>query len=610
MNSKKLSIWHYIRNYKLNSIFIQNMFIILILVVISLIAINITTYNYYNKVMKEEISEANMSKLEKVRDMIDMLVLEADKLSTRLVFDSDVNALMSGLKHNRNDYDTIKQVNKINHAMTVSMITSDYINSMYIYFEKSDYIITSLGEVGEISKSSDQDWLDLFQNSKNNYDSWFEPRLMQRKMSDDDAQYIISKFVSIPSRNKDETGVVVINIDGDKIANVINDIGSQKAEAFYLVDQYQRILYNKNTDLLGKNINECDSFDSIDIGPEDKNIVTQFEGRKQVVSIIKSQYCKWQFISVVPIEKFEEKVAVLKEFIFFLLLLSVFIAFVLSVIISVRVFKPIKNLTDIINHPQNWEDNYKIHEAVNGNEFRYIASNIIENFNLNASMTEELARYMALLNKAQSIALQAQINPHFIHNTLENINWIIIRIVGGKNKASSTIAALSKLLRNSLDTEEQTIAVEKELENAQLYIEILKARYEDRFDITWHIDQKILQYNTIKIMLQPILENAVYHGIRPLKRKGIIAVKGYEEEEKIVFEIQDNGVGIDEKALTKMVSELEKDYIREKDHIGVKNVNQRIKLTFGHEYGIMLESKLGEGTLVKITIPKVQPDIA
>lgn len=221
------------------------------------------------------------------------------------------------------------------------------------------------------------------------------------------------------------------------------------------------------------------------------------------------------------------------------------------------------------------------------------------------NVDEELTERLRLLKKAQAVALQSQINPHFLNNTLETINWTAIELLGRKNEISEMTGGLSKMLRMTLENSDTVVAIREEVQHCKYYLEIQQKRYEDKFEVIWKIPEDVLEYKIIRIILQPLVENAIYHGIKPLSEKGILVISGSMYDEEVELSVSDTGLGMTEEELKNLRHNMDNDMIKESKHIGVTNVNQRIKLYFGEKYGVSVESKEGVGTKVTVHIPKV-----
>ena len=193
-------------------------------------------------------------------------------------------------------------------------------------------------------------------------------------------------------------------------------------------------------------------------------------------------------------------------------------------------------------------------------------------------------------------ALQAQINPHFLYNTLSLINWKAIE--AGADDISKITLALSTFYRTSLNKGKNVMSLEDELRNMRSYLDIQLMMHDYDFDVEFHVDESIGQYTSLNLMLQPLIENAIAHGIdvKPDGR-GKLVITGKEEGDLIVLTVEDNGVGMSDEQAARILTEDSKGY-------GVRNVNERIKLYYGEQYSLQIESRIGEGTRACIRIPK------
>ena len=200
--------------------------------------------------------------------------------------------------------------------------------------------------------------------------------------------------------------------------------------------------------------------------------------------------------------------------------------------------------------------------------------------------------------------LQAQINPHFLYNTLDAIGWLCEE--ERCQDAVEMVNALAKLFRISISKGHELITIEKEVEHARSYLKIQNFRYKNQFSYEFQVEEDCLQYYCNKITLQPIIENAIYHGLDRMVDEGRILIRIYSEGEDVVFRVEDNGVGMSEEQCRSILHKEPGD----NSGIGIKNVNDRIKIYFGKEYGLSIESELDEGTTVIIRMPKVEENAA
>ena len=210
--------------------------------------------------------------------------------------------------------------------------------------------------------------------------------------------------------------------------------------------------------------------------------------------------------------------------------------------------------------------------------------------------------------KSELDALQSQINPHFLYNTLESITWMI---EGERyDDAVFMISQLASLFRISLSKGKTIIRIEDEVKHAQNYMNIQKIRYKNRFQVDFQIADEIKDCCTVKLIIQPLLENAIYYGVEGMDDEGEIHVTGYRDGDDICIEVRDNGLGMSEDMVEKLLTD-NNHVPKHGSGVGVINVHNRIRIRFGAGYGLEIESEPDEGTLVRIRLPYIpySPDI-
>ena len=209
----------------------------------------------------------------------------------------------------------------------------------------------------------------------------------------------------------------------------------------------------------------------------------------------------------------------------------------------------------------------------------------------------------AKMRHAELRLLQEQINPHFLYNTLDTIVWLVES--NDNDKAIDVVMSLSKFFRLVLSKGQETITIKDEEQHILSYLKIQQVRYHDILEYEINIDPDIYDYEIQKMTLQPLVENSLYHGIKYKRAKGIIKVTGIKEGENIVLSVSDDGVGMDEETLNNLREEISHKCKDTKSGFGLANVNERIRMKFGPEYGMTINSKEGEGTTISITIPAI-----
>lgn len=207
------------------------------------------------------------------------------------------------------------------------------------------------------------------------------------------------------------------------------------------------------------------------------------------------------------------------------------------------------------------------------------------------------------MRKAELRLLQEQINPHFLYNTLDAIVWMIED--GKSEQAENMVVSLSTFFRTVLSRGREFISIREEVQHIRSYLEIQKARYQDILSYEIQVAPELYPYETLKMTLQPLVENALYHGVKNKRSGGLIRISGERDGKLIRFKVEDDGIGMNAEALTHLQEEIRRPCKETDTGFGMANVNERIRMNFGADYGLMIESEEGKGTRVWVTIPAV-----
>lgn len=285
----------------------------------------------------------------------------------------------------------------------------------------------------------------------------------------------------------------------------------------------------------------------------------------------------------------------------FLLLLIVII--LLSVIIPLSITKPVRELTEVTNQVAKGDLSVRA-EIDSGAEAQILADSMNAMIDKINELLEQVTQEQIRLRKAEFELLQSQINPHFLYNALDAIMWLAES--GEQKKVVSMVGSLSEFFRTSLNQGKDIVTIKEELQHARSYLEIQQVRYQDILNYEIDVPKELEQNQIPKITIQPLLENALYHGIKNKRGLGKIEVKGVAKEDHFEILISDNGIGINAERLEQVRNGIYHKVPSENDIYGLYNVNERIKLNFGEEYGIEIESIDGDGTEVTVKLPYIK----
>lgn len=275
---------------------------------------------------------------------------------------------------------------------------------------------------------------------------------------------------------------------------------------------------------------------------------------------------------------------------------------IMSYLIPLSITRPFKELSQVTDEiaKGNLSVRANVNTGVEATALSNSMNTMIDKIN---ELLEQVTTEQIRLRKAEFELLQAQINPHFLYNTLDIIVWMIEN--EQKTEAVKVVTALARFFRISLSRGKSLITVKDELEHVRNYLMIQQMRFKNKFTYTIESDDEVLELASLKLMLQPLVENAIYHGMEYMDGDGEIFVRAWQEEKELYLEVRDNGLGMTEEQVGNLFTDTAHVASKRGSGIGVRNVNERIKLYFGAEYGLSIESEPDEGTAVKIHLPAV-----
>ena len=385
---------------------------------------------------------------------------------------------------------------------------------------------------------------------------------------------------------------ISLDVSFSGIAGYIDGVGIGQHGYCFIMDSKGNIIYHPQQQLIYAGIKT-----------EKEEIRTLSDGshiNDGVIYTVKTlDNSNWKIIGVTFLD--ETVNTRVKTMIFvsvIILILAILLSFLSGTLFSYLFTKPVKRLTGAMEKFENDASGFVFEPIESVTEVNELSDSFEHLVVRIQELMEEVKREENTLRKTELKALQAQINPHFLYNTLDAISWMCEE--GKNDEAVLMVNALAKLFRISISRGHEFITIDKEMQHAECYLQIQKFRYTNHFDYRFEIDDSVKEYFCNKITLQPIIENALYHGLNMID-EGLIIIRIFEDEGDIVLEVEDNGVGMS----ADQVEELFKNDATDRIGIGVKNVNDRIKICFGEKYGIKVRSELDEGTCVSIRIPKI-----
>ncbi len=275
---------------------------------------------------------------------------------------------------------------------------------------------------------------------------------------------------------------------------------------------------------------------------------------------------------------------------------------VLSYYIPLSITRPIRTLTGVTDQVAKGDLTVRA-DVQSGEDLNILSESLNTMIDKINDLIEKEKSDQARLRKAEFELLQSQINPHFLYNTLDAIVWSAE--AGNQKQVVKMVGSLSEFFRTSLNQGKDIVTVREEIQHVRSYLEIQQIRYQDILKYEIDVDESIMNYMIPKITLQPLVENAIYHGIKNRRRQGRIIISSRDNEDDFLIEVKDNGIGMTQDRLSQVMDGIRNKAPSESDIYGLYNVNERIKLNFGQEYGLAIESVYEEGSTVSIRLPHV-----
>ena len=585
MGDKKNN-WFYIKNFKMNSLFWRTFLIISVLLLIPFISIGVIFYSNLLSTAEDDVIFENSSKLDNIKNIVDNTLSECDLLSSYIASNDNTQPFMLSGTYGSSFSDLTT------FAGTIPLIY-EYIDSVYIYSEHSNSAFIG-GTEQPMDEITDDSWLE-------SYKSLSDRRgvIIPRKKNGSYPPLItIVKPIYVAD---EKMGAVILNINSQRLYRATVSNRYSNGQEFFMLDSSGKLLMARDTSYFNDDsggIASLTAAASSGILPDIFNV----NGEEHIILYSNSGQFDFKYIGTYPTSLYEDKFIPIRWQIAVVALILLAFCFILAYIASVKSYSPLREIITFLD-TANPEENITTKDQ---NELIYILNSIKLHIEDKEKMEEILEERMAMLKKSQYEMLQAQINPHFLYNTLETINWMAYQLSHSENPVSEALVNLANFFRNTLSPSGYLISIEDEINYTKDYINILNLRYGDLFDIVWDIDPSIMSCTIIKICLQPIIENAVYHGFKPKGDKGLLVISGLRQENNIILTIKDDGIGMDTDEVDALNKRLREEAYNGKRHIGLANVNERIKIIFGKSYGISVESTFGKGTCVYVTIPATE----
>lgn len=548
----------------------------------------------------EVAEENNLTALKNTKDQIELIISEMDSLNLSFSVNSDSVSVMRRVM-TREKYDSnTNAIKKLASSYLTPIIAARrYIHSLYIYMDNPyGRFLTSTDGLLTSENYYDVSWLDSYEQLKQQELPFLsESRTLHRYSFEKQGTEIITLY----KRFFMQSGVVVLNLYRSYFDQQLAQRVSSPNQILFVVNSAGQVLMQSRGDI------PIETESLIELSSTDRTTLSRYdiEGYDYFVTRIHSAPYGLTYLNVTPLTELYAFPNHIAKIMLLLTLAALLLCFLMSWGYAHNARHNILKIFTLLDHVKTHEDVPYVH-VDSRDTYAVIMHNIVEGFSRNFAEHNRLMRQIELqrleAKELELNMLRAQINPHFLFNTLQSIYWMSVGMTGSPNEVSHMIENMTSILAYGLDTSDKLVPLSKEIEHTKAYIVLQQMRYKDRFQVIWDVSDGLLSYTIIKLLLQPLVENAIMHGMRwETQRMLCVTVRIYVQAEDMHIEVSDDGCGIDTQQLEGIRARL----IAQEDggHIGLFSCNRRLCLTYGAAYALDVASQSGEGTAIHMRLP-------
>lgn len=569
----------------------KTIIVMLFITLLSTVMIAGWLYNKSAQVLKEEMEYSQMIRIESTSKFVRLILDDIDTIATNILFDKDLQKAACAPADSVTPFENYKNSSLVQEKLRKLKNVNEKIESIFLYDQINDRIF-STEFYGYISapQMDSMGWSSV----RDLACSPVEWNIIRDGSVSGNKILISNK--KHQNRGNTTQFTFYINVDQRQFNQMLKDMkGSINSLSYMMDDKRQPLAFSEAlSDEFFEGVNQ----QITDIGQEKEIQI----GRERYLAV--SQNMKevgWSFISLVPVSEVYGKLSRIRQLLFWIGIVTILIILFFGFYMNRLIYVPMNKLIETMNQNRTGGP-VTCGVAGQKDEFGEIAANfnelIIQQYDLNRKLIQQ----EGLTKNAEIRFLQSQINPHFLYNILDTIHWMARM---GENEAvEKTTLALSRFYRSSLNNGREIIPLKESLQMVLSYFEIQKVRFHNRIELIVEIEESIEGVLVPKRIFQPLMENAINHGIAGCERRGILMISGVDLGEEVKLIVEDNGVGLPEESVDKINREIEAGDFDTPGNYALKNLNSQIKILYGPEYGLKLESSPGRGTTVTVTISK------
>ncbi len=565
----------------------HKMFVLITIVMLVVSIISLFVQQFAFEVYDEEVYQQSAKSLNLSSSGIENELKKMERLSYRVVTDPEIQNYLISLNRGDAQYDHYVAIEKLNERLLDLGGLDKYILSLHIFDGQGE----EYGVGAKLTRTPNErkHKIELEAAGKRGGLSWVSPDEHEH------ALVIAREIRSVPNLDLNHLGTLAIRIDIEKLF-VDFARGLNQQDALFLIISEESLVYPRE---IPSWLSEL----KLNYAGETGFSIPSIGNKRYFITHVPSNYTDWTYMIVIPYDKIFQTIHTVKN----TMLIMYGLLFVVIVILVLRFAKGITTPIESLNLKMKRVQfgNFELESELDKDFFPMDeAGQMHRNFRIMIQRINELItenyRKQLTIKETEFKALQAQINPHFLYNTLESINWM--SKVNGQPQVSLMVESLGHLLRNSMNLNEPLIPIKREMEIVNSYITIQKIRFEDRLEFKNEIPLAMQGTLIPKLSIQPIVENAINYALEQMIGVCKISICAANTPNGLVLTVEDNGPGMDRGLL----EDLKSGVIRPRGSgIGLRNIDERIKLLFGEAYGLHIESERHVYTRVSLEIPQM-----
>jgi len=586
------TIMNNIKNLEWKKYFYKNLLICSLVIFFIFFVITVVLTGGYTRAVNNELNrycfEVSFNVKDRINRILDIFTDSYSDIAGANASDMTIAAC----SHDMTTEIAVKSVFEIKKLISTYKSDSGYVDSIFIYFPKSDYIISSNSRFScnYADYFIDTAWISEYKKTG---------KLMNIRTVKNGKLNKTYFTVIKPVNSGGETNLIAYNID---INGFFGSINADLRE-FYIIDEDDNVVYGKDSDLTGKKLKYAGKSGERILNSLKSRNVEENNSENVILTSFSTDDNSHRFVIGIDSSGYNMQHKRIRNTLFFIMFIAVFLTVILAFFIVSEFYNNILDLVMVI-------DGKERKSKRSFREVAFVKNKILKMLDKNAMIETELANRINVVSKTKMDNLQGQLNSHFLYNTLGLISAIDILEHRRDTDTVKAIHSLSDILRFALSRESYTVPLAEELIFMRKYLDIQRLRYKDKFEYIEEVDETVKDLNVIKMIIQPLLENAVFHGIAPMGGKGVLSLRIFIDNDMLKIQVSDNGAGMTEEKMEQLRSEFKKgiDSSNIQTH-GLLSVNQRCMLFYGEEYGCEIESCNGVTTVtVKHPILEGQTD--